>query len=95
MFLSSASYTVADARYEWINTDAVGALLVIAQKQQAVTSWTKMSNVMTLDNNNYTSYTWVIRNFTVNASTYSYVDNLVFIDLTATFGSGNEPDHMV
>jgi hypothetical protein len=92
MSLTTASFSAGDARYEWYYADIAGALMVYAQKIQSFTGWTKMSAITTQDNNNYTSYQWVIRNFTVNANAYSYTDNLIMIDLTAAFGSGNEPD---
>jgi len=92
MFLSTTGFTTYDNRYEWYYADTAGALLVFANKSNSTTNWIRLSNITTLSNNDYVGNNWYIRNFIRNSNAYSYTDNLILVDLTATFGAGNEPD---
>lgn len=51
--------------------------------------WTIISNVVTIDHD--TTDTFGIRTFTVSGTTTAWVDGVIVIDLTATFGAGKEP----
>lgn len=91
MFKSSESYSNADNRFEWYTTDAGNGLMVFANKNLATTTWQLMSNIGVITTSDYLSNSWYIRNFTVNGTTASWVDDLVIINLTETFGEGKEP----
>lgn len=91
MFKSSDNFSAVDARYELRYSDVHGGSLIVVQKTTKSLDWVLLSNIITLPNDNYINQTWGFRNFTVNATSDSYVDNLLFIDLTETFGVGNEP----
>lgn len=91
MFKSSDNFSAVDARYELRYSDVHGGSLIVVQKTAKSLDWVLLSNIITLPNDNYINQTWGFRNFTVNATSDSYVDNLLFIDLTETFGVGNEP----
>ena len=90
-FLSTTNFTTLDNRFEWYYTDGANALMVFANKNVQTTNWTLLSNIGSISVNTYLSNTWNIRNFEVNANADSYVDELVTIDLTESYGSGNEP----
>ncbi len=91
MFLSSADFSTSDNRYEWYSGDGPNKNLVFANKSDKTTSWKLLSNIQWVTENTYLSNDWYIRNFQVNANSNSYVDELMIIDLTDSFGSGNEP----
>lgn len=87
-FLSSSTFTTGDNRFEWILSDAAGPL-IFAKKSNKATSWTKLSS--RLSKTSPQSGNWMIRNFLVNANENAYTDDLFIIDLTETYGAGNEP----
>ena len=91
MFKSSDNFSTSDSRYELFYTDAPGALLTVTQKNISTTDWKLLSNIISLPNDNYINEIWYFRNFEVNSNSESYVDDLLFIDLTEAFGAGNEP----
>lgn len=97
MYKTSSNYNAYDARFEWRFNDNQNALMVFAKKNAASTSWKKLSNIITIDVDTYLGEdnNWVIRNFSVvnnpSSTQYMYVDAVMLIDLTETFGSGNEP----
>ena len=91
MFKSSEGYTNADNRFEWYHTDNPIALMVFANKNTQTSEWTLLSSIQQITASDYLSESWHIRNFTVNGSSDSYVDDLVIYDLTEIFGEGNEP----
>lgn len=88
-FLSTSSFTASDSRFEWYLTDAVNSMMVFAMKNVANTSWQKLSSINSLSTPNEGN--WIIRNFVVNGTAKSYVDNLMILDLTEIYGAGNEP----
>lgn len=92
MFKSSNSFSSTDERYEWYYNDTNQALLIFARKNIKTSGWTKMSSITEITADTYLSNNWYIRNFEKGANDYSYSDALILIDLTETFGSGNEPD---
>ena len=50
-----------------------------------------MSSINQLTLSTYLNELWVIRNFQRMTNDVSYTDALIIVDLTETFGSGNEP----
>lgn len=87
---TSTTFSVADARFEWYVADTSDGTLVFAQKTTPTNNnWVRLSNIVSLSSVRQGS--WVIRNFAVNGSTNSYCSRLMIIDLTDTFGAGNEP----
>ena len=92
MFKSSSNYTVADSRFEWYTGDEEGARLIFAFKDtQTNNKWQLMSSIQQVTINTHLSKSWYIRNFTVSESEAVYADEAMIIDLTAAYGSGNEP----
>lgn len=89
-FLSSSTFTTPDSRFEWYFSDDNGTLKFF-QKDIPTNNWIILSSVSELSSASYLDETWYIRNFTVNATTDSFVDDLIIIDLTEAFGAGNEP----
>lgn len=88
---SGSSFSASDARFEWFVGDISNGTMVFANKTVATNgSWVKLSSVQSLST--VPSGSWVIRNFVVSPSTESWVSRMIIIDLTDTFGSGNEPD---
>ncbi len=97
MFKSSNTFgygDVVDSRYEWIYRNSNGAdeSIIFAKKNSKVSSWTKLSAIQSVTASTNLSNTWEIRNFQRGATEYSYSDALILVDLTETFGAGNEPD---
>lgn len=91
MFLSSSNFTVDDNRFEWFyNDDWNVGKLIFANKSAQITSWMTYSKILTQTSSTYLGYEWRIRNFVVNSSTASYVDDVMVIDLTNSYGAGNE-----
>lgn len=87
---TGSSFSATDNRFEWYTTDSANGTMVFANKNVATNgNWVKLSSIQTL--NTVASGTWILRNFLVNASTVSYCSKMMIIDLTDTFGSGNEP----
>lgn len=95
MYKTSPTFTSSDARFETYYTDAIGAQLVYVQKMSLRNNgWTLYSSIQKLPNTNYSGYNnWILRNFTVNANEASYMDDIMVIDLTVAFGTGNEPNN--
>ena len=91
MFLSSSAFSTSDCRFEWYYTDAPNALMVFARKSINTDKWTLLSGTAKITDSTYLSYTWTLRNFQVSPNSNNYTDELVIVDLTEAFGSGNEP----
>ncbi len=95
MFKSSNTFeyvSTYDSRYEWYYSDALGADIIFTEKKIKTTNWTRLSSIQQVTTSTYLNQTWYIRNFQRGATEYSYSDDLILIDLTEAFGSGNEPD---
>ena len=90
---TSSDYTASDSRFEIWTTDVTNARYVYFYKKDIKTStWRNVSNIVTVVDSEYlTNRTWIIRNFSRKSNVDIYVDDVIIIDLTATFGSGNEP----
>ena len=95
MYKTSSNFTSTSNSFDlYYNTQAGGGV-VIGEKKNSANVWTKLSNVFTLNSNTFLNNTWKIRNFATIQNPQNYViytDALVLVDLTATFGAGNEPD---
>ncbi len=86
----NSTFTVLDARWEWFLKDTSTGVMTFGQKNFATSGqWVKLSAITQLSS--VTSGSWVFRNFTVNPSSECYVTRMMVVDLTDTFGSGNEP----
>lgn len=86
-----------DNRFEIYNynSEYIDLAMIFTRKSEKNTSWHRLSSIQSFNNEYYLTSavdTWKIRNFERGTTDYSYSDALVIIDLTATFGSGNEPD---
>lgn len=93
LHLTSSPFTTTDARFEWRYSDVENqGTLIFGKKNNASTCWSILSSVKTVTSSTYLTQNWTVRNFYVNMSPVAYVDDLVIIDLTETFGAGNEPD---
>ena len=84
---SGASFD--DRRFEWWKGDAAGELMVFAYMDGTNDQWVRQSAVFRAEAD--TSGSWIMRNFTVNGTAEAYRRNPIIIDLTETFGAGNEP----
>lgn len=79
-----------DTRFEWYIADSSSGTLVFGSKNvHTGGKWKKLSSIQTLAS--VTTGNWKIRNFTASSSTEMYVCRHIIIDLTDTFGAGNEP----
>lgn len=79
----------ADCRFEWYAGDGPGLNFVFGLNRGNYPSWGFESSVITVDQVNASSYT--VRNFVVNSTAEMFVDDLLIVDLTEAFGSGQEP----
>lgn len=86
---TNGNVTANDCRFEWYAGDGVGLNFVFGYNQGNHSNWTMESNIVTVTAVNGTSY--ICRSFTVNATSDVWADGLMIVDLTASFGSGNEP----
>ena len=91
MYKTASGLTAADNRFEWYNTDNSDALMVFANKKDTQGKWERLSGIGQITSTSYLDKSWYVRNFMVNATTNSYVDEVMIVDLTETFGAGNEP----
>lgn len=54
-------------------------------------NWNYVSDVSSVTVDTYLNKTWILRNFTYSITSPVYADGVTVIDLTETFGAGNEP----
>lgn len=90
LYKTSDNFTSNDAKFEWYNADATDARMIFGQKENT-SSWVKMSDIKVISNSDYLNDDWILKNYVSGGSSISYVDNIMVIDLTESFGSGNEP----
>ncbi len=94
-FYSYPAYSSDDARYEWFYNDVgknSSSTLVFADKRTTTTlNWKLLSSIQQITSSTYLDKEWTIRNFAINATDKAFMDSLTLVDLTETFGSGNEP----
>lgn len=87
---AGSSFSVGDARFEWWCNDTASGKLVFADKTMATNGqWVLLSSIKSLSS--VASGSWMFRNFVINPSTESWCTRMMIIDLTDTFGAGNEP----
>lgn len=86
---SPAGSTFLDNRFEYYSSDDVGQLMVFANMTDTNNEWILSSAISSVDS---PSGTWQLRSFTVNGTAEAYRKELMIVDLTEAFGSGNEPD---
>lgn len=79
----------ADCRFEWYAGDGPGLNFVFGWNQGNYSDWTMLSSIVEVTAVNGSSYS--IRSFAVESNVDIWADGLMVIDLTATFGAGNEP----
>lgn len=87
---SDGNIGAADNRFEYFAGDGVGLNWIFARNDGNFPDWTMLSSIQSVDVVNGTSY--VVRNFVVSAQNTCWTDGLMILDLTASFGAGNEPD---
>lgn len=80
----------ADCRFEWYGGDGVGLNFVFGLNNGDHPEWTLESSVLRIDAVNASSF--VCRSFVVNGTANLWNDGMMIVDLTAGFGSGNEPN---
>lgn len=86
---TNGSVNADDCRFEWYAGDGDGLNYVFGWNRGNYTDWTMESNIITVSAVNGSSYQ--CRSFMVNPTGELWVDGLMIVDLTAAFGSGNEP----
>lgn len=86
---TNGNVTYGDARFELYAGDGAGLNFVFGYNGGNHPTWQMESNRIKLMALNGTNY--IIRSFTVNASSTVWTDGLMLIDLTAGFGAGSEP----
>lgn len=87
---SGSSFSAADDRFEWYTADTATGHMVFANKGVATNGdWMLLSSIQSLSS--VSSGTWTLRNFLVNSTTDSWCSRMMIVDLTDTFGAGNEP----
>ena len=81
-----------DTRFEWYIGDSATGTMVFGYKNvHTGGKWKKLSSVQTLSS--VTAGSWRIRNFLASSGcSEMYVCKHIIIDLTDTFGAGNEPN---
>lgn len=87
---SPAGFTYADHRFEWYTGDTPTGLMCFGRMVDTGDQWMMDSDILMQGAPD--EGTWVIRNFVVNGSAACYRKELLIVDLTETFGVGNEPD---
>lgn len=86
---SSGEIGAADNRFEWWGGDGAGLNFVFSRNDGDFPNWTMLSSVIPIDAVNSGSF--VVRSFVVDAKNTCWVDGLMIVDLTETFGAGDEP----
>lgn len=86
---SPSGTTIADGRFEYYLTDVPGQLLVASFMVDTGNEWKPYSAILSTDSPQ--DGNWQIRNFTVNSNNECYRKECMFVDLTESYGKGNEP----
>lgn len=88
-----ACTTAGDGRFEYYNGEAEGQAAIMTFCQFAWYTpedvWHIASNILSV--NTVYGNPWICRNFLVGANSPCYRKELLIVDLTASFGAGNEP----
>lgn len=86
-----AGHFWSDARFEYYAEDVAGTgLMTFGVMQPTNNEWKMLSTIQTLTGTPSTK-TWVLRSFVSNGNTDSYRKEILIVDLTETYGPGNEP----
>ena len=86
-----AGFTSGDGRFEYYAEDVAGTgLLTFCSMQDTNNEWKMFSSIQELTGTP-TGTNWKLRSFVVNGNSECYRKELMIIDLTDTFGTGNEP----
>ena len=86
-----AGFTMGDGRFEYYAEDVGGTgLLTFCSMQDTNNEWKMFSSIQELTGTP-TGTNWKMRCFVVNGSSECYRKDLMIVDLTDTFGAGNEP----
>lgn len=93
---TSSSHSASDGRFEMFCGDnEFQANLIYGNLTEIKTNneWINSSKIYSLQSSTYltSSYSWQMRNFTVSANGACYRKEPLLIDLTESFGAGNEP----
>lgn len=81
--------TIGDGRFEVHGGDGDGLNWVYGWNRGNFPTWTIQSNTYTIEVVNAQDY--VLRTFKVGGSGTAYIDGIMLVDLTESFGAGNEP----
>ena len=82
--------TIGDGRFEVHGGDGVGLNWVYGWNRGNYPNWTMQSAVHEIEVVNASSY--VLRTFKVGGTGTAYIDGILLVDLTESFGAGFEPD---
>lgn len=86
-----AGHTWNDARFEYYAEDIAGTgLMTFGFMEPTNNEWKMLSSIQTLTGTPSTK-TWYLRSFVSGGNADSYRKEIVIVDLTDTFGAGNEP----
>ena len=86
---TSSGWTGGDTRFEWYIGDSETKKITFFSKGDTGGTWQKLSAIGSMSSVDAGSY--VLRNFATSSSGTAYCTNMMIIDLTDTFGAGNEP----
>lgn len=86
---SNGENSPADCRWEWFAGDGDGLNFIFGWNRGYYPDWSFQSVVYTINTVNGSGH--YIRCFVVNSTHDFYVDDMVLVDLTESFGAGNEP----
>lgn len=86
---SAGDISPADCRFELYAGDGPGLNFVFAWNRGNFPEWTMQSSIVPVETVSGVRY--YIRNFVVGAANPCWTDCLMIVDLTESFGAGNEP----
>lgn len=84
-----AGWTGGDTRFEWFIGDADTKKITFFSKGDTGGQWQKLSAIGSMASVDAGSY--ILRNFATGSTGTAYCTNMMIVDLTDTFGAGNEP----
>jgi len=89
--LSASGFSCLDGRFEYFGGDGEGKNIVFTSAGSATTDgqWHSYSSIVSFPS--ISGSGWTLRSFTVNGTATFQRKEMLIIDLTESFGSGNEP----
>ena len=88
MFMSPSGFSANDSRFEWFYNDTTDGHMVFATKSASTSgNWNMLSSIIKVSGTTYLSNSWYLRNFTVNGTATSYLDDVMIFDVTSAFNS--------